>query len=298
MASDGEIQALADWIAARERLIVLTGAGCSTESGIPDYRDEAGAWKRTPPMTYQEFLGTPAARRRYWARSARGWHRMRDVEPGAAHRALARLEAAGRVDALITQNVDRLHQRAGSRRVIDLHGRIDQVVCLDCSARMGREQLQIELDVRNPGWSGLQADARPDGDAAIDDVECAGFRFADCPACGGTLKPDVVFFGEAVPAGVVANAYRLVEEADGLLVAGSSLMVYSGYRFVRAALERGLPIALVNRGRTRADSQVILKIQSGCGEVLEAVTARVLGFAAREPCETARTVDTEPSSTN
>lgn len=271
------VDALAELLARSRRLVVLTGAGCSTESGIPDYRDERGAWKRPPPMSYQEFIGSPAARRRYWARSAIGWRRIRAVLPGRPHHALARLESAGRIDCVITQNVDGLHQRAGSRRVIDLHGRIDAVHCLHCRGSFPREQIQARLDGLNPQWAQLQASAAPDGDAELDGSLGGEFQLVDCERCRGPLKPAVVFFGEAVPEDTVAQAYAALDRADALLVVGSSLMVYSGYRFVRAACERALPVALVNRGSTRADAQVAFKIEGSCGEVLEQVVTRMLG---------------------
>jgi len=262
-------EALADLLAASRRLVVLTGAGCSTESGIPDYRDAQGAWKRAPPMMYQEFIGSVAARQRYWARACIGWRRFRSVEPGRAHHALAQLERAGRIQHLITQNVDGLHQRAGSRRVIDLHGRIDAVECLQCRGRFARTQIQARLDELNPHRRMLEAAMAPDGDALLDERACRQFQLVDCDRCGGSLKPAVVFFGEAVPPDTVAQAYAALATADALLVVGSSLMVYSGYRFVRAACERGLPVALVNLGATRADAQVSLKIEAPCGQALE-----------------------------
>ena len=262
-------EALADLLAASRRLVVLTGAGCSTESGIPDYRDAQGAWKRAPPMMYQEFIGSVAARQRYWARACIGWRRFRSVEPGRAHHALAQLERAGHIQHLITQNVDGLHQRAGSRRVIDLHGRIDAVECLQCRGRFARTQIQARLDELNPHWRMLEAAMAPDGDALLDERACRQFQLVDCDRCGGSLKPAVVFFGEAVPPDTVAQAYAALATADALLVVGSSLMVYSGYRFVRAACERGLPVALVNLGATRADAQVSLKIEAPCGQALE-----------------------------
>jgi len=274
------VDALAELLAGSRRLLVLTGAGCSTESGIPDYRDERGAWKRAPPMSYQEFIGSPAARQRYWARGSIGWRRIRGVQPGRSHRALARLEQAGRIDCMITQNVDGLHQRAGSQRVIDLHGRIDAVDCLHCRVAFSREQIQARLDALNPQWAQLQAHMAPDGDAQLDDSWCAQFRLVDCERCQGLLKPAVVFFGEAVPAGTVTQAYAALARADALLVVGSSLMVYSGYRFVRAACERGLPVAMVNRGATRADGQVPLKIEAACADVLEQLAARMIGSVA------------------
>jgi NAD-dependent SIR2 family protein deacetylase len=262
-------EALARLLAASRRLLVLTGAGCSTESGIPDYRDMTGAWKRKPPMMFQEFIASSAARQRYWARACIGWRQFNGVSPGRSHHALARLEQAGRVDCVITQNVDGLHQRAGSRRVIDLHGRIDAVECLRCHAVFTRADIQARLDALNPRWAYMQAEMGPDGDALFEEEAWQQFRLVDCEDCHGALKPAVVFFGEAVPQATVSAAYAALADADALLVAGSSLMVYSGYRFVRAACERGLPVAVVNLGTTRADAQVSLKVEACCGEVLE-----------------------------
>ena len=195
--------------------------------------------------------------------------------PSRPHFALARLERQGRIDCLITQNVDGLHQRAGSRLVVDLHGRIDAVECLQCRASFPREQIQAQLDELNPQWTRLDAVLAPDGDALLEHVSFQEFALVDCERCRGTLKPAVVFFGEAVPQSTAARAYAALENADALLVAGSSLMVYSGYRFVRLARERGLPVAVVNLGATRADSQAGLKIEATCGEVLEQVAARL-----------------------
>ena len=255
---------------------MLTGAGCSTESGIPDYRDADGQWKRPAPMTYQAFAREHAARQRYWARSMVGWPRIAASQPGSAHRALAQLEAAGRVALLVTQNVDGLHGAAGSRRVIDLHGRLDAVRCLACAARLPRAAMQRMLQDGNAHWlrAHLTADiaSAPDGDAYLDGLDFSGFHVPACPACGGgPLKPDVVFFGESVPRERVDAALAALREADALLVAGSSLMVYSGYRFARAAAELGKPIAAVNLGRTRADDVLALKVAQSVGEVLGAL---------------------------
>jgi NAD-dependent SIR2 family protein deacetylase len=262
-----DARALARFLDGRSRLMVLTGAGCSTPSGIPDYRDAGGAWKHRKPMTLAEFRGSAAARRRYWAGSLRGWPGVRDAQPNLAHRALARLEAEGRVALLVTQNVDGLHQRAGHRRVVDLHGRLDAVECLDCGATLCRDDVQTLLLCWNPGLRGA-ATSRPDGDTEpAADLE--GFRVPDCPECGGVLKPRVVFFGENVPRERVQQSYAALESADALLVVGSSLMVYSGYRFVRAACELGVPVAAVNLGRTRADGELSLKVEADCCRVLE-----------------------------
>ncbi|HEY6452050.1 MAG TPA: NAD-dependent protein deacetylase [Steroidobacteraceae bacterium] len=262
------IEALVRLLRHSRRLVVLTGAGCSTESGIPDYRDRHGLWKCTPPMQYQEFIGSSAARQRYWARACVGWRHLRAALPGRAHLALARLERAGQVECLITQNVDGLHQRAGSRLVIDLHGRIDAVQCLQCRRSFSRAAVQARLEQLNPRFSRLDAARAPDGDALLE-AHSDDFRVVDCEHCAGALKPAVVFFGEAVPADTVTRAYAALDRADALLVVGSSLMVYSGYRFVRRACERGLPVALVNLGVTRADGQVLLKVEDSCGAVLE-----------------------------
>jgi len=275
MAASTRVDTLAELLRDR-RLLVLTGAGCSTESGFPDYRDDRGAWKRPPPMTYQEFIGSVAARQRYWARASIGWRRTRALQPGPAHLALAQLEQSGRVEHLITQNVDGLHHKAGSRCVIDLHGRIDTVHCLHCRGSFAREQIQARLEAVNPHWWQRQASLAPDGDAQLDAAVCLEFKLVDCERCGGALKPAVVFFGEAVPQPIVAQAFEALERAEALLVVGSSLMVYSGYRFVRAACERGLPVGLINRGATRADQQVALKIEAPCGVVLEQLAARIM----------------------
>ncbi len=255
------------WIADRQRVFVLTGAGCSTASGIPDYRDEKGDWKRRPPVMIQAFREHPEVYRRYWARAYAGWPRFISAAPGAAHRALAAWEAAGTVERLVTQNVDRLHQRAGSRAVIDLHGRLDQVVCLGCGARRTREEVQRLMADANPGWNAAASTA-PDGDADIDACQIASFAPPVCDPCGGLVKPDVVFFGENVPTSRVDAALGALAKADGLLVAGSSLMVYSGFRFVRQAHARGLPIAIVNRGVTRGDPLAGLKVEGDVGAVI------------------------------
>ncbi len=232
---------------------VLSGAGVSTASGIPDYRGEDGALRRRAPIQYREFVGEENARRRYWARSSVGWAWLKKRYPNDAHRAVAQLEEAGRVGAVVTQNVDELHQRAGSREVIDLHGRLSRVVCLKCGAIEMREELQERMLLSNPGWERLVAGMAPDGDAELAEETIAGFRIPACRRCGGILKPDVVFFGENVPSSRVSRALELVLGADVLLVLGSSLTVFSGYRFVLAAAERGIPVAIVNRGATRGD---------------------------------------------
>ncbi len=259
---------LEEFVAAHRRLFVLTGAGCSTASGIPDYRDEQGAWKRTPPVTYQAFVGDTAVRQRYWARSLLGWPRIADATPNEAHRALAALESHGRCELLLTQNVDGLHQAAGSRSVIDLHGRLDAVVCLACGASSARARLQLRLAQANPGWIDLQADTAPDGDADLDGRDFGTFQIPACEACGGMLKPDVVFFGENVPRARVETAMAHLARADAMLVVGSSLMVYSGLRFVHAAVRQGQPVAAVSLGRTRADDLLAFRVAATCADAL------------------------------
>jgi len=259
---------LEDFVDSHRRLFVLTGAGCSTGSGIPDYRDADGQWKRAQPVTYQAFMSDEKTRRRYWARSLVGWRRIRRARPNDAHRALARLETMGRIELVLTQNVDRLHQAAGSARVIDLHGRIDLVRCMNCEARSPREDLQDELGRLNPDWVELDAIEAPDGDADLDGADFSSFVVPSCGHCGGVLKPDVVFFGENVPRDRVDAAARGLDEADAMLIVGSSLMVYSGFRFVQRAAGAGKPVAAVNLGRTRADALLTLKAEQPCESAL------------------------------
>jgi NAD-dependent SIR2 family protein deacetylase len=256
------LSALVGFVERHPRLAVLTGAGVSTASGIPDYRDAGGDWKRPPPMDHRVFMGSAAARRRYWARVLVGFRTLQSARPNAAHAALARLEALGKVAGLITQNVDGLHQRAGSRRVIDLHGRAERVCCMSCGARRMRHDLHAELLRCNPDWARRDAVAGPDGDADLE-ADFSGFEVPACSRCGeGIWKPDVVFFGDSVPAPAVEDAFALLEESDALLVVGSSLMVFSGFRFARAAARAGQPIACLNLGRTRADELYDLKVEA------------------------------------
>jgi NAD-dependent SIR2 family protein deacetylase len=259
---------LREFIERHSRLFVLTGAGCSTASGIPDYRDADGEWKRGSPVMLQDFLAHDDWRKRYWARSLVGWKRMHAARPNAAHRALVALEARGRIAALVTQNVDGLHQAAGSRSVIDLHGRVDVVRCLRCERRVPRAAVQEQVARHNPGFSELVARAAPDGDAELDATDVTSFAVPSCDACGGLLKPDVVFFGERVPPDRVRRAFAALAEADAMLVVGSSLMVYSGYRFAKAMADSGKPIAAVNLGRTRADDLLTLKVSARCADAL------------------------------
>jgi NAD-dependent SIR2 family protein deacetylase len=267
---DASEAALQEWMAPHRRVFVLTGAGCSTASGIPDYRDENGEWKRRPPVMILAFRSQDAVYRRYWARAYAGWPRFTAASPGAAHRALAAWEDTGTLARLVTQNVDGLHQRAGSRAVIDLHGRLDLVVCLGCGERRSRDDVQAAIAAANPGWHAAASTA-PDGDADIDASAIESFHAPRCERCRGLLKPDVVFFGENVPDARYEDARQALADADALLVAGSSLMVYSGFRFVRQAHEAGLPIAIVNRGRTRGDELAGLKIEADVGAVLTSV---------------------------
>ncbi len=268
-----ELTTLADLLDGR-RTIVLTGAGVSTDSGIPDYRGPDSPPRK--PMTYQQFVGDSQFRRHYWARNHLGWRYMDAARPNAGHRALAELERAGRVHAVITQNVDLLHTKAGSRHVIDLHGTYGQVCCLRCEHRISRYALAERLDDANPGFAETVSAATgveiaPDADAVISRTD--GFRVADCQLCGGMLKPDIVYFGENVPSDRVAAAFELIDGADVLLVAGSSLTVMSGLRFVRRAAKRAIPIAIVNRGATRADGLATLKLDAGCSDVLSALVS-------------------------
>ncbi|MDR2330887.1 MAG: NAD-dependent protein deacetylase [Comamonas sp.] len=247
---------------------VLTGAGVSTGSGIPDYRDAQGAWKRPAPVRFQDFMAETLTRQRYWARSLVGWPVFSQAQPNAAHQALAWLEQAGYVQALITQNVDGLHQRAGSQRVVDLHGRLDQVVCMGCGQRLARADFQHQLMAANPDWQHLSASAAPDGDADLAGVDFAAFQVPACPACGGILKPDVVFYGENVPAARRQQAMDHLAASGALLVVGSSLMVYSGLRFVHAAKQAGLPVAAINLGQMRDDALLDLKLAQACAPAL------------------------------
>lgn len=254
------------------KLTALTGAGMSTDSGIPDYRGPDSPPRS--PMTYDEFASGPTAQQRYWARSHLGWQRMGTARPNHGHRAMAALERAGVVSDLITQNVDGLHQQAGSAAVIDLHGRIDEVICLNCREISDRKDLHDRLSALNPDFgSSISVTTAPDGDVDLEDT--AGFRLAPCRSCGGALKPHVVFFGENVPKDRVEQAYQAVDRAEALLVAGSSLTVMSGLRFVRHAARAGLPIVIVNRGITRGDPLATCRIDAGCSETLAALAASV-----------------------
>ncbi len=273
-----------DLLAGR-RVVALTGAGLSTDSGIPDYRGPGAPRHR--PMAYAEFVSGEAAQQRYWARAHAGWRYLEAAEPNPGHHALVVLERAGVVTGLITQNVDGLHTRAGHRRIVDLHGRIADVVCLHCRRRSSRRDLQRRLERLNPGWADHRVRAAPDGDALL--AETGGFQVATCTACAGVLKPDVVFFGENVPKNRVARCTAWVDDAEALLVAGSSLQVMSGLRFVRQAHRRGVPVVIVTRGPTRGDEMATLKLALGCSAVLPALAASCAGPAAPTPALRVRT---------
>lgn len=267
------------------RFTVITGAGVSTASGIPDYRDAQGNWKRRPPVQFHEFTGSVHTRRRYWARSLIGWPRFAAAAPNAAHHALAELDRLGRVRGLVTQNVDGLHQRAGSRAVLDLHGRLDRVVCLGCGAGQSRGGFQRRLMRLNPGFVTFSARLAPDGDADLEGVDFAGFRVPECAQCGGMLKPDVVFYGEGIPRERTQRALDMIEAAEALLVVGTSLMVWSAYRLVRRAAERGIPVHAINLGRTRADALLRGRVAVDCHEALQVLLAQAAAAqaAARRP---------------
>ena len=262
------------------RVVVLAGAGCSTESGIPDYRGPDGSLKTRTPIRYGEFVRRPSARTRYWARSAVGWPRMSGTRPNPAHRALAELEAGGVVAGVITQNVDGLHHAAGSRRVVELHGSLGRVTCLDCGEHAPRDAFQERIRALNTDWfdrlDRRNATTAPDGDAELSDAVVMGFRVPGCHACDGVVKPDVVLFGENVPADRVDDAWALFAEGEVLLVVGSSLAVYSGRRFVYRAREEDVPVAVINLGPTRADPVAVAKVEDRLGRVLPRVARALL----------------------
>ncbi len=265
-------------VLAAGRVLVLSGAGLSTESGIPDYRGEGGSLSRHTPMTYQDFVSGSGARRRYWARSHLGWRTFGRARPNAGHRAVAAFGRHGMLAGVITQNVDGLHQAAGSDGVVELHGGLDRVVCLSCRASTPRRELALRLEEANPGFEPVAAAMNPDGDADLTDGQVADFRVVPCARCGGVLKPDVVFFGEAVPPSRVEQCRALVDGADAVLVLGSSLTVMSGLRFVRQAAGAGKPVLIVNRDATRGDPHAVTRVALPLGAALTAVAGR-LGVA-------------------
>ena len=268
--SDVPVGELTAFLAGR-KTVALSGAGMSTDSGIPDYRGPNGSLRFRQPMQYREFVGSDAARRRYWARSYLGWDRIRAAGPNPGHLALARIEKTGSLVGLITQNVDRMHQAAGSVRVLELHGSLAEVLCLDCSEREARDHLQDRLRELNPEWQPGLVTFAPDGDAELARESESSFEVSSCLRCGGTLKPDVVFFGESVPRERVEAAWSLFSEGEQLLVVGSSLTVFSGFRFVERAVRLGMPVAIVNRGPTRGDRDATVRVEGSLSDVLPAV---------------------------
>jgi len=261
-------------VVASGGVLILSGAGLSTESGIPDYRGPTGLARRATPMTYQTFTGSATARRRYWARSYLGWRHIAHAVPNDGHRAVAELSRRGLLTGIITQNVDGLHQAAGASGVTELHGSLHRVICLSCGQRTSRAELDRRLAAANPGWDAELTLINPDGDAVLDEVATESFQLADCSACHGVLKPDVVFFGENVPRHRAQACYALVERASALVVLGSSLTVMSGFRYVRHAAGRQVPVVIVNQGSTRGDAYATATLDAPLGQTLrELVTS-------------------------
>jgi NAD-dependent SIR2 family protein deacetylase len=273
------VDALIDRLRGR-RVVALTGAGVSTESGIPDYRSPDALARVRRPIHGPEFVRSAVLRRRYWARAMAGWERFRLAEPGPAHRAIAALEERGVITSVVTQNVDRLHHKAGSRRVIELHGALAEVVCLECGALEPRDDVQARMRERNPSWLDGPSPMAPDGDAELPDELVERFEAPACPLCGGAVKPNVVFFGHNVARPIVEDAYAKIDEAEALLVAGTSLAVFSGYRFLVRAAERRIPIAIVNRGPVRGEERATMKIEASTGETLATIASHFAGNRA------------------
>lgn len=273
--TDIALDALARMIEAAPGTLVLSGAGLSTESGIPDYRGPDGE-RRVTPMQYRDFVGSSEARQRYWARAFVGWRNFSAAAPNAGHDAVARLQHDGHLGAIVTQNVDELHQAAGARDVVDLHGTLSQVVCLTCGDRTSRWDLDERMAADNPTFSAHSGEIRPDGDVTLDEVEVAGFVVPLCGRCGAdTLKPDVVFFGESVPKERVERSFSLTDEAPALLVLGSSLVVFSGFRFVRRAAQNGTPVAIVTLSPTRGDALAGVVLNAPLGPTLTELASRL-----------------------
>ncbi|MBX2883723.1 MAG: NAD-dependent protein deacetylase [Granulosicoccus sp.] len=266
---------LLDFVETHPRLLILTGAGISTAAGLGDYRDKKGQWKRAQPITGQEFIGNELARKRYWARSCVGWPSFSKAQPTASHKALRVLQQTGHARFLVTQNVDRLHQKAGHENVIDLHGVLETVSCVQCKKQLKRDDFQQEITTRNPWLLTLSAEYAPDGDADLEIDNLDSLKVPECPGCGDILKPDVVFFGESVPREVVSTVMQHLSEVDALMVAGSSLMVYSGYRFCKQAEHLDKPLIIVNDGITRADEIASLKLTGDCGALLQALAKQL-----------------------
>ncbi|HEY4315522.1 MAG TPA: NAD-dependent protein deacetylase [Actinomycetes bacterium] len=268
--SEAALEAVAGLL-ERGDVLVLSGAGLSTESGIPDYRGPSGSLRKSLPMTYQTFLRDPLARQRYWARSQLGWRLIARAEPNAGHRAVAALQARGALSGVVTQNVDGLHQAGGAADVVELHGNLEQVACLACFGRSPRTELDDRLQAANASWTAVASAVNPDGDVVLDESAVASFRVVDCLGCGGVLKPDVVFFGENVPPAKVRHCYDLVERSRSMLVLGSSLAVMSGLRFVKRAAGLGRPVAIVNQGWTRGDEHAAVRLDAPLGATLTAL---------------------------
>jgi len=271
---DAALADIADLVRGGD-VLVLSGAGLSTESGIPDYRGPTGVLRNSLPMTYQTFTRDPLARRRYWARSQLGWRHLMDAEPNLGHSAVAELEALGALTGIVTQNVDGLHQAGGARSVVELHGSVDRVVCIRCGDRTPRSVLSERLRAANPAWEASAAAVNPDGDVSLAEADLERFRIVDCRRCAGMLKPDVIFFGENVPPVTVELCYRLVDRCRSMLVLGSSLTVMSGLRFVRRAAASGRPVAIVTQGVTRADELASIKVDLPLGETLRGLVDSV-----------------------
>jgi NAD-dependent SIR2 family protein deacetylase len=271
---DERVAQLAEWVADRG-VVVLSGAGLSTESGIPDYRGPSGAARPSTPMTYQAFTRDPVARRRYWARSHVGWRTVGDARPNAGHRSVARLQQLAVVDGIITQNVDGLHQAGGAHGVVELHGNLTRIACLDCGSLCAREEHSARLTAANPDFAAAASRINPDGDVELDDADLDGFTVVDCADCGGMLKPDVVYFGETVPPDRVSRSFELVTGARTLLVLGSSLTVMSGRRFVLRAAKLGIRVAIVNQGVTRGEPYAGLTVDAPLGVVLTDLVRRI-----------------------
>jgi NAD-dependent SIR2 family protein deacetylase len=268
--SEAALEAVAGLL-ERGDVLVLSGAGLSTESGIPDYRGPTGSLRKSLPMTYQTFVRDPLARQRYWARSQLGWRLVAHAEPNDGHRAVAALQARGALSGVVTQNVDGLHQAGGAADVVELHGNLDRVMCLACSGRSPRSELDDRLRAANASWTAVASAVNPDGDVVLDEAAVASFRVVDCLGCGGVLKPDVVFFGENVPPTKVRHCYDLVERSRSVLVLGSSLAVMSGLRFVKRAAGLGRPVAIVNQGWTRGDEHAAVRLDAPLGPTLTAL---------------------------
>ena len=276
-----QVTELATWV-ADGGVVVLSGAGLSTDSGIPDYRGPSGSARRGSPMTYQSFTRDPIARRRYWARSHLGWRNIGEAQPNDGHRAVATLQQLGLVDGIITQNVDGLHQAAGAHGVVELHGNLAWIACLDCGDLIPRRDVANRLEQANPHFAGVAEAINPDGDAELPDEQLDGFEIVDCLACGGMLKPDVVYFGESVPPPRVSRSFAMVAAARTLLVLGSSLTVMSGRRFVMRAAKDGIRVAIVNRGVTRGEPYAGLVIDAPLGIVLPNLVDQVSLISSRE----------------